>query len=206
MTKSTKRPGVGVAAGVAYRGVTSRAKLVAASASFLMFQGELFAGKRLLPEFGGAAYVWCTVLLYFQIVLIVGYYSSRALAAANSKTRTWILAALGLSGLLTLMPRLPQAPWLPTELQPLVALLPFTGLSVALFTTTPLLHRRQTNRSNYRIYAWSNAGAFVGPLIGVALSNLWGVRIVLIIGGAIRLLGAALFYAFRIKVSEVEIR
>jgi len=152
-----------------------------------MFQGELFAGKRLLPEFGGAAYVWCTVLLYFQIVLIVGYYASRALAAANSKTRTWILAVLGLSGLLTLMPHLPQAPWLPAELQPLVALVPFTGLSVALFTTTPLLHRRQTNRSNYRIYAWSNAGAFVGlltyPLVVEPLTPLWAQDLVWALGG-----------------------
>jgi MFS family permease len=54
--------------------------------------------------------------------------------------------------------------------------------------------------------AMMNVGAFVGPMVGVALSNLWGVRPVLLIGGAIRLLGAALFYAFRVKVKEVEIR
>jgi MFS family permease len=54
--------------------------------------------------------------------------------------------------------------------------------------------------------AMMNVGAFVGPMVGVALSNLWGVRPVLLIGGAIRLLGAALFYAFRVKVNEVEIR
>jgi len=187
VTKSGKRSAVGGPPGVPYRAVTLRSKLVAAAAAFLMFQGELFAGRRLLPEFGGAAYVWCTVLLYFQIVLIIGYYASRALAATSSKTRTWILAVLGLSGLLTLMPRLPQAEWLPQELQPLVALLPFTGLSVALFTTTPLLHRRQTNRSNYRIYAWSNAGAFVGlltyPFIVEPLTPLWAQNVVWAVGG-----------------------
>ena len=152
-----------------------------------MFQGELFAGKRLLPDFGGAAYVWCTVILFFQIVLIVGYYSSRALAAANSRTRALILALLGLSGLLTLIPRLPQAAWLPPELQPLVALLPFAGLSVALFTTTPLLHRRQANRANYRIYAWSNAGAFLGllayPFVVEPLTPLWVQNLVWAVGG-----------------------
>jgi len=166
-------------------GATTRMKLIAAAAAFLMFQGELFAGKRLLPEFGGAAYVWCSVILFFQLVLIVGYYGSRSLAAASARTRTWILAILGLSGLVTLMPRLPEAAWLPTELQPLAALLPFAGLSVALFSTTPLLHRRQSERTDYRIYAWSNAGALVGlmsypfvvePLTDLRVQNwVWAV-------------------------------
>jgi len=152
-----------------------------------MFQGELFAGKRLLPAFGGAAYVWCTCILFFQLVLIVGYYSSRALSAADSKTRTWILALLGMSGLLTLTPRLPQAAWLPPELQPLAALQPFAGLSVALFTTTPLLHRRQADLSDYKIYAWSNAGAFLGllayPFVVEPLTPLWIQNLVWAVGG-----------------------
>ncbi len=38
-----------------------------------------------------------------------------------------------------------------------------------------------------------NAGAFVGPLIGTALSEVWDIRVLLLIGGGIRLLGALLF-------------
>jgi hypothetical protein len=170
-----------------FGGAPLRSKLIAAVAGFLMFQGELFAGKRLLPEFGGAAYVWCTVILFFQLVLIIGYYSSRALAATDSKTRTWILALLGLSGLVSLTPHLPQAAWLPAELQPFAALQPFAGLSVALFTTTPLLHRRQVDRTDYRIYAWSNAGAFLGlltyPFVVEPLTPLWVQNVVWAVGG-----------------------
>ena len=50
-----------------------------------------------------------------------------------------------------------------------------------------------------------NAGAFVCPVIGVALSELWGVRTVLLVGGGIRLAGAMLFYVFRVRVQEVDI-
>jgi len=51
-----------------------------------------------------------------------------------------------------------------------------------------------------------NAGAFIGPMIGIALSEIWGIPVVVLIGGAIRLGGAMLFYVFRVKVSEVDIR
>jgi len=50
-----------------------------------------------------------------------------------------------------------------------------------------------------------NAGAFVCPMIGVALAALWGVRVVLLIGGGIRLAGAMLFYIFRVRVQEADI-
>ena len=48
-----------------------------------------------------------------------------------------------------------------------------------------------------------NVGAFIGPLIGVALSKTLDIRLLLIIGGSIRLLGAAMFHVFPI---QVEIR
>jgi len=177
----------GIHSAGSHGGAAIGSKLIAAVAGCLMFQGELLAGKRLLPEFGGAAYVWCSVILFFQLVLVIGYYGSRSLAAADAQTRKWILAILGLSGLGTLAPRLPEAAWLPAELQPLVALFPFAGLSVALFTTTPLLHRRQSDRSDYRIYAWSNAGALLGlisyPLLVEPLTDLRLQNWVWAIGG-----------------------
>ncbi len=164
-----------------YRGPMER-NLIAALAACLVFQGELLAGKRLLPQFGGSAYVWCATLLFFQLVLIGGYYGSRRLAQASPRARQTVLAALGASGLLALLPRLPAAAWLPAELQPLMALLPFAGLSTALFCTTPLLHQAQPDRSNFKIYAWSNAGALAGlaiyplavePLTGLT-AQTWG--------------------------------
>ena len=50
-----------------------------------------------------------------------------------------------------------------------------------------------------------NAGAFVGPMIGVALSQWLGIRPVLVLGGIIRLVGALLFYLFPIKIQEGDI-
>jgi MFS family permease len=50
-----------------------------------------------------------------------------------------------------------------------------------------------------------NVGAFIGPMIGVALSDWMGIRLVLVLGGVIRLSGALLFYLFPIKVQESDI-
>jgi len=50
-----------------------------------------------------------------------------------------------------------------------------------------------------------NAGAFVGPMIGVALSQWLGIRPVLVLGGIIRLAGALLFHLFPIKIQEGDI-
>jgi hypothetical protein len=41
--------------------------------SFLLFLVEPLIAKRLLPIFGGSALVWNTCLLFFQIVLVLGY-------------------------------------------------------------------------------------------------------------------------------------
>jgi protein-L-isoaspartate O-methyltransferase len=139
-------------------------KLIAAAAAGLAFQGELMAGKKLLPQFGGAASVWCCTVLFFQLAVLGAYYGSRRLGQTDAKTRNLILAALGLSGFLTLSPPLPTLSWLPPEMQPLAALLPYAGLAVGLFCTTPLLHQQQADRGDFTIYAWSNAGALAGLL------------------------------------------
>lgn len=44
-----------------------------------------------------------------------------------------------------------------------------------------------------------NAGAFVCPMIGVALSELLDIRWVLLIGGVLRLLGAFMFHIWRLE-------
>ena len=152
-----------------------------------MFEGELMAGKRLLPEFGGSAYVWYSVVLFFQLLVIVGYYGSRRLGQISQSARKWILAGLGLSGLLTFIHAIPGGSWLPAELQPMSALLPFAGAGAALFCVTPLLHQAQADRTDYSIYAWSNTGALAGliayplavePLAGLALQNwVWAMGV-----------------------------
>ncbi len=49
-----------------------------------------------------------------------------------------------------------------------------------------------------------NIGAFVCPLIGVALAESIGIAPTLLIGGAMRLAGAALFFLFPVKQAEPQ--
>ncbi len=44
-----------------------------------------------------------------------------------------------------------------------------------------------------------NAGAFVCPMIGVALSNVMDIRLILLIGGVVRLFGGAMFLIWRLE-------
>jgi hypothetical protein len=163
--------------------------IIAACAACLAFQGELMAGKRLLPQFGGAASVWCCTLLFFQLAVLAAYFGSRWLGRMGAGSRRLTLAALGLSGLGTLLPPPPTAEWLPPELQPLAALLPFAGLALGLFCATPLLHQQQSDLHDFRIYAWSNAGALAGlvayPLVVEPFTRLTTQNWVWAAGGAV---------------------
>jgi len=160
-------------------------KFIAAVAAALAFEGEFMSGKRLLPQFGGSASVWCATVLFFQLALLAAYFGSRWLAQAKPQVRNSILAALGVSGLLTLALPLPMLARLPPELQPAAALLPYGGLAAGLFCVTPLLHRRQLDRGDFSIYAWSNGGALAGllaypflvePHTGLRLQNwVWAI-------------------------------
>jgi MFS transporter len=47
-----------------------------------------------------------------------------------------------------------------------------------------------------------NAGAFVCPMIGIALSGMMDIRWVLVIGGVVRLLGALMFSIFRLEDAQ----
>lgn len=44
------------------------------SGSLCLFLLELFAGKSLLPRFGGAPLVWVSCLAFFQVALVAGYF------------------------------------------------------------------------------------------------------------------------------------
>jgi MFS family permease len=47
-----------------------------------------------------------------------------------------------------------------------------------------------------------NAGAFVAPMIGIALAEWWDIRTVLLIGGSIRVVGVCLFYILRLRGTD----
>src|SRR5881394_1616619 len=47
--------------------------------AFLLFWCEPMVGKMMLPLLGGAASVWITCLLFFQLMLLLGYTYAHAL-------------------------------------------------------------------------------------------------------------------------------
>lgn len=154
------------------------------------------AGKRLLPAFGGSAFVWYSVVLFFQILVIAGYYGSRHLLELSSGARRGLLSILGLTSLLTLVRWQPHVSWLPEEVEPMIALLPFASAGAALFCVTPLLHCQNDFGTDYSIYAWSNAGALLGLLVypfliepnaGLILQNwVWAAGVILVSTAGLR--------------------
>jgi hypothetical protein len=52
--------------------------IVIAPGALLLFQVEPIMGKPITPRFGGSAAVWTTSVLFFQVVLLLGYACAHA--------------------------------------------------------------------------------------------------------------------------------
>ena len=137
--------------------------------AFLLFQVQPVIAKIILPWFGGSAAVWTTCLLFFQMVLLLGYLYSHAVIR-YLKPRVQMLLHVGLLVVSAwLLPIYPSASWKPAgasepTLQILGLLAVTVGLPYFLLSTTgPLLQawyaRRFHGAMPYRLYALSNAGS-----------------------------------------------
>src|SRR5579884_2393905 len=63
--------------------------------AFLLFCCEPMVGKMMLPYLGGAAAVWITCLLFFQLMLLAGYgYAHLLELYANIRTQILVHGAL----------------------------------------------------------------------------------------------------------------
>ena len=149
----------------------------------------------MLPWFGGAATVWTTSLVFYQVLLLGGYLYAHLSRRLPLRTQAAIHVAILLATLLAL-PILPSEAWKPTGAEePTMHLLMLLGASVGapyllLSSTSPLLHdwfgRLSPRRSPYQLFAVSNAGSLlallaypfvVEPLVGVdgqAAAWAWG--------------------------------
>jgi spermidine synthase len=147
--------------------------------AFLLFQMEPLVAKIILPWFGGVAAVWTVCLLFFQVVLLLGYlYAHLLTGRLGSRTQGWLHAALLAASLLTL-PIFPKDSWKPAgpehpALDILLVLAVTVGLPFFLLSaTSPLLQAwlasRQEGTGVYRLYALSNAGSLLGLLSYPAL-------------------------------------
>src|SRR5215472_17027415 len=142
--------------------------------ALLLFQVEPLIGKIILPWFGGVAAVWTVCLLFFQVVLLLGYlYAHLLTGRLGGRTQGWIHLAL-LAASLLVLPILPKSSWKPTgpehpalhilEVLVIAVGLPFFVLSA----TSPLLQAWWASGRKdvgvYRFYALSNAGSLLGLL------------------------------------------
>ena len=81
--------------------------------AFLLFQVQPVIAKIILPWFGGSAAVWTTCLLFFQMVLLLGYLYSHAVIR-YLKPRAQMLVHAGLLVVSALvLPIYPSASWKP---------------------------------------------------------------------------------------------
>jgi spermidine synthase len=142
--------------------------------AFLLFQVQPMIGKYILPWFGGSPGVWTTCLLFFQVLLLVGYgYVHVVSTRLRPRTQAWLQAGL-LALAAAFLPVIPEDALRPrAEGSPVLQILFVLSLTVGvpylvLSTTGPLMQRwfslRHPGRSPYRLYALSNVGSLLALL------------------------------------------
>ena len=142
--------------------------------AFLLFQVEPMIAKIILPWYGGSAAVWTTCLLFFQMVLLLGYLYAHVVARYLKPRAQFLLHTTLLLGSLLALRVYPNASWKPLgtadpTLNILGLLAAKVGLPYFLLSTTgPLLqawYAREFHGSvPYRLYALSNAGSMFALL------------------------------------------
>lgn len=144
------------------------------ASAFLLFQVQPLIAKIILPWFGGVAAVWTVCLLFFQVVLLLGYLYAHMLTrnlrpAMQGRVHVALLAASLLA-----LPILPKDSWKPSgvgdpALHILLVLAVTVGLPYFLLSSTsPLLQawytQSRVGAAPYRFYALSNAGSMLALL------------------------------------------
>jgi len=142
--------------------------------AFLLFQVQPVIAKIILPWFGGSAAVWTTCMLFFQIVLLLGYAYSHAIIRYLKPRAQMLLHAALLAASAVVLPIYPDASWKPgggedPTLRILGLLAATVGLPYFMLSTTgPLIQAWYARRFHlsvpYRLYALSNAGSMFALL------------------------------------------
>src|SRR6476661_8474345 len=141
--------------------------------AFLLFLVQPLLAKQILPWFGGAAIVWTLCMVFFQMVLLLGYAYAHWLTRVSGAKQAWIHIALLVASLLFL-PVAPDASWKPqggdSPVWRILALLFATvGLPYFLLSSTsPLVQawfaRAFPGSSPYRLFALSNLASMLALL------------------------------------------
>src|SRR5690349_6888855 len=79
--------------------------------AFLLFEVQPVIAKIILPWFGGTSAVWSTCMLFFQLVLLLGYLYAHWRNRAPTSRRQAIVHTLLLGVSLASLPILPDPAW-----------------------------------------------------------------------------------------------
>jgi SAM-dependent methyltransferase len=145
--------------------------------AFLLFCFQPMVGKMLLPLLGGAASVWTTAVLFFQLMLLAGYfYADRLTRLESLQTQRIIHILVMISAVFFLPIRFDQDSLgvdahLRPVLRELFGLLKAAGVPYfVVATTAPLLQKwfsgteDSSARDPYFLYAFSNSGSLLALL------------------------------------------
>ena len=147
----------------------------------------------------GAADSWVGLnIMLANLGVVVGYWIWRRLARRWGEVKT-LLIALPLSCTYAFM----------VALVPDLSFILFAGFLISVFNPgvdlshamlfLDLLPKGEKYSATALYSVVMNVGAFVCPLVGIALSDRIGIVPTLLIGGILRILGALLFYLFPVK-------
>jgi SAM-dependent methyltransferase len=144
--------------------------------SFLIFLVQPILAKQILPWFGGSAGVWSICLVFFQVMLLLGYAYAHLLTRRCGRRRQLMVHILLLLGSCIALPIIPSSYWNPgPDTEPTLRILGLLASTVGLpyfmlASTAPLLQRwlsasggnSNERTSIYRLFALSNFGSLIG--------------------------------------------
>src|SRR5688572_30250543 len=142
--------------------------------AFLLFLVQPILAKQILPWFGGAAIVWTMCMVFFQLVLLLGYaYAHWLTNRVKGDRQAWVHIALLLASL-AFLPITADSGWKPAgDANPVwrILLLLFATIGLPYFllsSTSPLVQawfaRAYPGSSPYRLFALSNLASMLALL------------------------------------------
>jgi hypothetical protein len=188
--------------------------------AFLLFQIQPILGRYALPRFGGGPSVWTACMLFFQLLLVVGYAWAHFIGSLRSRrTQMWIHSGALMLSLLFFPIAQNASRWKmagggdPSMRILLLLAGTIGGPYLMLSATGPLMQRwfnLSSRSSPWRLYALSNAGSLIAlvtypflvePYLRLsAQASVWTVLYAAFVGIS---LGAA--FHVRSLASETEL-
>ncbi len=156
--------------------------------AFILFLVQPMIGKMILPKLGGTPQVWNTCMVFFQMVLLAGYFYTHASSTKLSLRRQLMVHAVLL--FLPFLILLPNGPfnitdWIPTLganplFSTLVLLAAVVGVPFFVVSTSaPLLQKwfaatgHPAAKDPYFLYGASNLGSMLALLLYPFVIELW---------------------------------